>query len=389
SGGGTLCVSSAALSCYGETGYSYQLQSGLIMPVNVGASKNGAGAILDFPVTASGLYTVKITDELTGCTAVSNAQEATILNPGVPALSQNGPTCGTAITFTATGGSGAYDWTGDVSGDGATKTTGDAAGAYTAAVRSRQTAGEVTCYSSYTGNVTGTIVSVPGTPGLSVSGAVCAGSNLTFTASGGNNNYDWTGAVSGQGNPKYAGTGAGNYTAAVRSYNTASGITCYSGYSGNVTGTIIAPGGNGQAVTCGCAAGLSNCSGTCRLCCDGNCASWTNCNFSGISNVMTEDRLTWGEAVTVCQNKGPGWRLPTITEAVCMCENRNSLPGGYVSNRCYWTSTVISPPTPGYPGTYYKESFTASPCVASEVAPSNCGGGENGPMQVHYIKCVK
>ncbi|MDR0667902.1 MAG: hypothetical protein LBF90_04715, partial [Prevotellaceae bacterium] len=132
---------------------------------------------------------VVIADEATGCTAVSNAQTTTILTPGAPSLSQSGPTCaGAAITFTATGGSGQYDWTGAFSGDGATKTTATTANNYTAAVRSVLAAGETTCYSPYIADVTGAIVAVPGTPGLSQSGPTCAGAAITFTATGGSGN---------------------------------------------------------------------------------------------------------------------------------------------------------------------------------------------------------
>jgi hypothetical protein len=81
SGGGTLCASNAALNCFGETGYSYQLQDGMTQAVGVPLS--GANAQLNFPITASGTYTVVATDAVTSCVAVSDPQTATLVLPGI------------------------------------------------------------------------------------------------------------------------------------------------------------------------------------------------------------------------------------------------------------------------------------------------------------------
>ncbi|MDR0729272.1 MAG: hypothetical protein LBF19_04010, partial [Prevotellaceae bacterium] len=117
SGGGTYCNSAASLNCYGEADYTYQLLNDLLAPVD---SQTGTGTTLNFPITASGMYTVRITDPLTGCTAVSNAQPVTVeVTPTAPtALTSdksaicNGETV--SITLTAIGGdtgTGAvYEW---------------------------------------------------------------------------------------------------------------------------------------------------------------------------------------------------------------------------------------------------------------------------------------
>jgi hypothetical protein len=125
---------------------------------------------------------------------------------------------------------------------------------------------------------------LPGMPSLSRSAAsTCAGTAITFTASGGSGSYDWGGYFSGNGSTKTTPTSAGAYTAQVRSVQTSNGITCYSAYTSSVTGTITAPGSNGQAATCGCATGTINCSGTCRTNTnyttnDGNCTG--SCNYA-------------------------------------------------------------------------------------------------------------
>jgi uncharacterized protein (TIGR02145 family) len=87
SGSGTYC-DNAALSCFGETGYSYQLQDALTQAV--GAAQTGAAASLSFPVTATGVYTVVTTDAATGCVVVSDAQAVTI--QALPAMTNDNGT---------------------------------------------------------------------------------------------------------------------------------------------------------------------------------------------------------------------------------------------------------------------------------------------------------
>ncbi|MDR0729979.1 MAG: hypothetical protein LBF19_07670 [Prevotellaceae bacterium] len=109
----TYCASSAAIPFTGVAGYSYQLQDNMLQ--GVGASTFGAG-LLTLPFAASGTYTVVVTDDATGCTAVSNAQEATveaapniILSSAVTTTSQT-VAKGTAITpvqYTTTNATGA------------------------------------------------------------------------------------------------------------------------------------------------------------------------------------------------------------------------------------------------------------------------------------------
>ncbi|MDR0729653.1 MAG: fibrobacter succinogenes major paralogous domain-containing protein [Prevotellaceae bacterium] len=94
----TYCTSSAAIPFTGVAGYSYQLQDNLLQ--GVGASTFGAGP-LTLPITTTGAYTVVVTDAA-GCTAVSNAQEATVAAaPTITLTTGNSSrtvTIGTAIT---------------------------------------------------------------------------------------------------------------------------------------------------------------------------------------------------------------------------------------------------------------------------------------------------
>jgi hypothetical protein len=143
---------------------------------------------------ANTTYTVQARNAA-GCTsAVSGIGTVTVLqNPALPALSRTGNTCaGTAITFTASGGSGVYDWSGTFSGSGNSKTTGTTAGNYIAEVRSVLTSGDVTCYSNYE-SATGTINVVPGVPNMGGGGTHCSvPHSITATKGTNGNGIRWT-----------------------------------------------------------------------------------------------------------------------------------------------------------------------------------------------------
>ncbi|MDR1680630.1 MAG: hypothetical protein LBS12_02455, partial [Prevotellaceae bacterium] len=80
-GGGTYCIAPPALTCFGESGYAYQLQNNLLQ--NVGAVQTGAGAPLTFSLSATGTYTVVITDPATGCTVMSNAETVELISASI------------------------------------------------------------------------------------------------------------------------------------------------------------------------------------------------------------------------------------------------------------------------------------------------------------------
>ncbi|MDR1405678.1 MAG: hypothetical protein LBI89_00550, partial [Prevotellaceae bacterium] len=127
------------------------------------------------------------------------------------------------------------------------------------------------CVSATRLAVKATIVANPSTPSLSQNGPKCAGTAVTFTASGGSGSYNWNGQFSGSGTAKTSPTTAGSYSAQVRSVTTASGATCYSAYTSSVTGTVNAPAGYGFDIkvgSCGCAAGLVICGPRCAPKCD-------------------------------------------------------------------------------------------------------------------------
>jgi hypothetical protein len=110
SGSGTYCAA-AALSCFGETGHSYQLQDALTQAV--GMAQTGANAPLTFPVTATGVYTVIATDAATGCTAASDAQTVAVSPVGAATItgdaSNTCPDTTVALTASATGAT-SFTW---------------------------------------------------------------------------------------------------------------------------------------------------------------------------------------------------------------------------------------------------------------------------------------
>jgi hypothetical protein len=159
------------------------------------------------------------------------------------------------------------------------------------------------CSTSVTNAATVAVNDLPAVPTLNSPSSVCAGNYLTFTASGGSGYYDWAGDVSRTGSSKQVGTANGNYTARVRSYQTSSGTTCYSSYTGDVTGTIQAPASAGQTATaCGCATGNIPCGGICKTSGtyttdDGDCTGVCNTAYVQLRNqcdvVIKEDYDTY------------------------------------------------------------------------------------------------
>ncbi len=153
------------------------------------------------------------------------------------------PRCGAGtVTIYATPSTGAViDWYATATG-GASLTTSNAyttpniGGSTTYYAQARHTT--TGCVSTSRMPVVATVNATPPTPGLTQNGPKKSGTGVTFTASGGTN-YQWTGVFNGQtGNPKTSSTATGSYTTSVRSYVTANGIACYSGYTGNVTGVV-------------------------------------------------------------------------------------------------------------------------------------------------------
>jgi hypothetical protein len=161
------------------------------------------------------------------------------------------PVAGATYTWSASAGS--------QNGSSYTVTTSQA-GAKTATVYARVTAGGVTCQSANAATKTAIVANTPDKPATPThNGPKCAGTAITFTAVKPANatGLDWAGSVTGSGTEttKTTATSAGSYSAQVRAYIT-SGTTCYSGWSGatwsviNPNPTITRTGGNAsQTVT--------------------------------------------------------------------------------------------------------------------------------------------
>jgi hypothetical protein len=188
-GGGVYCSNSATLTCFGETGYSYQLQNSAITPV--GAAQTGANAPLNFPVTAAGTYTVVTT--VPGCSATSNPQTISIttaMTPGAITTASyiscnNTVGTATAVTTPATGNY-RYQWTVAYNGGAATAIDGATAETYlppatpTAGtyVYRRQVANNCTFSTAYSSGTVTRRVYLPLSPGsISGSGMILEGVN--------------------------------------------------------------------------------------------------------------------------------------------------------------------------------------------------------------------
>ncbi|MDR0667498.1 MAG: hypothetical protein LBF90_02635 [Prevotellaceae bacterium] len=318
----------------------------------------------------------------------------------------------TAMTLTASGGSNGdgavYQWgTGATVGSNSVATT--TANTYSVSPNAATTywvrrIGNSACTAS-TGGTTVAIATVVASVAAS---SLCEGgtSTLTATVSGGTTSamtYSWNigGSISmTTGNTKttqvlYEDT---PFTLTVTNANGCSVQT-----SGTIT--VTSPADSDQTANdCGCAAGLENCSGTCKGDCCTNCFNWTTCSsvssevdaytgqthsgFTWISNVSHDNTttMTWRAANSFCASKGTGWRLPTLYELECMCANKESLPSGYAAppggSTAYWSTTFY------YEGPYYSIYHVVF------FGLDDCGRGAFGDDDtetgyVGYVGCVK
>jgi hypothetical protein len=196
------------------------------------------------------------------------------------------------------------------------------------------------------------------------------------------------------------GASLSNYPTGV-SGSWSSGVYTISGTptaTGTFTYTVTTTNGNG--CTNASATGTITVNASCT-----NCTNWTTCSstssyqyssvgnnyyyyngssrvqdgtrngFTMISNVSYENSTTmnWQTASTYCQSKGTGWRLPTLNELYCMCNNNSSLPGGYTTGNAYWSATQDSSNIYNY----------------YVVNLHNCTVTYHSYPNDRYVKCVK
>ncbi|HLG34182.1 MAG TPA: T9SS type A sorting domain-containing protein [Bacteroidia bacterium] len=180
------------LSATGGTGYSWT-------GPNSFTSSSATPSITGATVSASGIYTVVVTDANT-CQGTGTVSVTVNANP-VPVVSSNSPVCaGSTLTLSASGGT-TYSWTGPNSftsnsaNPSIPSSTVAATGIYTVVVGDANN-----CSTSATFSVT---VNANPVPVLGSNSPICDGFTLNLTASGGTT-YSWTGPnsfVSAQQNP--------------------------------------------------------------------------------------------------------------------------------------------------------------------------------------------
>ncbi|MDR2362417.1 MAG: hypothetical protein LBD91_06770, partial [Prevotellaceae bacterium] len=341
-GGGTYC-GNASLSCFGETGYSYQLQVGSML--SVGATQHGANAPLDFPITTTGAYTYTVvaTDTATGCTAVSNAQALTVnALPAAPTGASNNSRCGSGtVTFSATPPTGCtIDWYNAASG-GSTVTDGYGVSSFASSITATTTY-YAQARDNTTGCVSATRLPVTATVHPDVAAAVISGNasntcpaitvTLTATAAGATT-FTWYrngSQVQSSTSNAYTATSSGNYTV--------------QGKNANCTGNTSAL----KVVTISACRDVPGCNGL-EL-------------YQTTSAVDGKD--TWSNANTYCTNRGA--RLPNLSELRCMCENKATLPGGYSLIYYYWTSNFSGTTSNG--DLYYTIGVDVTGCVTNKGA---------------------
>jgi hypothetical protein len=189
---------------------------------------------------------------------------------------------------------------------------------------------------------------IPAAPSITAtSPTICynTAANLTVTVSGGTTTamtYTWN--IGGNISSTTVTTKTSQILTANTTY-TVQALTANGCTSDVSSGTmyILNPEISGQSPNeCGCANGLTNCGTICLTeCCD-DCADWTTCGFNQIAPKAAGPIFTYSQAVAYCQSKYPinTWRLPTVTEGQCICNNRSSLPITYYQDNNFWTPTV-------------------------------------------------
>jgi hypothetical protein len=188
----------------------------------------------------------------------------------------------------------------------------------------------------------------PATPVLSATGdTMCAGSEITLTAT----------------------AGAASYSFNNGAWQTDNIMTLT--VTANSTFTVKA------ASASGCESAEASKEVAVSICCT-NCGLWATCNFSLISNVSYENStlMNGSSADTYCKNKDAGWRLPTLDELRCICQNKSSLPGGYERDAYYWSSEPVSS------GQHHALYFDADNIYTCQNGSSHDGANRN-------VKCVK
>jgi hypothetical protein len=196
----------------------------------------------------------------------------------------------------------------------------------------------------------------PAAPTLTRSAATfCAGNAITFTATGGSGTYAWNCSsftCSGSGDTQTTPTTTGTYAARVRSVIESGSVSCYSAYT---------PAQNAY-ITSATTVSWSACAGITAISLCGAFESSTTFTNAGAS--------------THCPALyGSGWRLPTQSEASCICSHKVEL-NGLIGEKNYWTSDAPTKPYCNAFGTYQM---------------IECRGGEcyNNTGHYVYLKCVR
>jgi hypothetical protein len=204
-------------------------------------------------INASTTYYAQARNTTTGCVSATRTAVTGTINtvPDTPTMGGGGSQCGGTRNITATpGGNGGTGirWT-DGSSTVSPRTV-NASDTYYAV-----TTTDAGCESS-PAPVTITINTVPGVPTMSGGGTQCGGTkSITATAGTNGNGIRWDNGTTAASRS----VGTGTYYAL-----TTSAAGCESG-TASVAVTINQQGGNGQSASpCGCVAGTTNCSNTCR-----------------------------------------------------------------------------------------------------------------------------
>ena len=323
----------------------------------------GSSASTVVKPTATTTYTLKVTRTLGACT-VTYPVSRTVTVHDLPEVTTSNPAarCGAGeVTLTATAGGATttamtYTW---IVGGGTAQTTTTGSLSYSAALGSTTYSVTVTNTNGCTSAAETGTITVHGLPTIALASGSTA-QTVTLGAAITQITYNTTNAIDA--------TPTGLPTGVTDSWS----ADVYT-----ISGTPTAAGTYNYTVTTTNSNGCNNVSANGKITVNDsctNCISWTYCaGFTMISQEFEgTGSMTWADADQTCQDKGPGWHLPTTTQLECMCKPSGSVGGVLGANIFTWSGTANADYANG-------TRYTNSTCTTTTFLKTS---------KLH-VKCVK
>ncbi|MDR3351062.1 MAG: hypothetical protein LBN98_05415 [Prevotellaceae bacterium] len=221
------------------------------------------------------------------------------------------------------------------------------AGAVTLSVTA---SGGTTTAMTYTWNIGGTIYTT--TTNSYTTGSLSASKSYSVTATNANGctSAARTGAITIHAAPQATISGNASNTCPATTVTltaTASGATTYTWYKNGTqvktgTSTTYSATATGNYTVKGSNANCTGATSTAKSVTINLCGDVPGCTDIKLyqKTAAYDGQDTWDNAVSYCNSRGA--RLPSSSEAYCMCDNRSTMAGGAVSGGMYWIAEAAT-----------------------------------------------